>query len=565
MSPRFLRALIVIALAASLVGSAFGADDAADTIAYRLLDADGAAASETALRTAADVLARRFNAAGWAGVEIAVVAAPLRLTVKLPRDLAPRRNEALALAERPGTLELRIVASPDVTQQLHDEKNLPSYLAWIPAPHGGPDYLVQEPEKPWRVEVERMKKAGVDERSPEFVAARRRLDEALRDEVFTGDQLAVAEARSQPGGEYVVYFAFRADRKEAFEKFTERHVGDFVAIVVDGKVQSVPRIRSKLPGEGIIEGGRGPIGFTAEEAKQFAAVISSGAIPGRLVRVADDASHVLSFRFDWWPGDVSPRGDRELAAKKAAGEIVVQRCAHAGFVGVTSAVVADGTSVEFRVPSSLAGGDDAVRRLAARRGRIELRVRAETTLEDEWRERKLEGVTTPPNGYAWADDEHGGLAMLVETPEAPLLAKIDEFVSKGGAKDNAEEWRALKAEIEKTAAAYIFTNADVAETSVERSISTWGAATHLRVAVRFALKDERRAAFEKFTGDHLGRGLALVVDGKVHVCPIIKAAIPGEGKLIAPGTGYTDESAQEIAALLASPPLPCRLVPTETK
>ena len=48
----------------------------------------------------------------------------------------------------------------------------------------------------------------------------------------------------------------------------------------------------------------------------------------------------------------------------------------------------------------------------------------------------------------------------------------------------------------------------------------------MHVAVRFELKEDRRAAFEKLTGENVGRGLCVLLDGKVHVCPAIKSALP---------------------------------------
>jgi hypothetical protein len=281
---------------------------------------------------------------------------------------------------------------------------------------------------------------------------------------------------------------------------------------------------------------------------------------------ADDASRVVAFRVEGWPGENTAKLDGSESAmklKKVAAEILAKRCAHAGLDGVTAAV--GGIGVEAKLPPALAGREGDVRRLAARRGCIEFRVRAETGFEDEWKERKLEGVTTPPKGFEWAEDEQSGRATLLETPEADAFAKIQALVGQDDGKDHADEWRATKAAFEKVRASSVFDNADVAEATVERSISTYGAATHLRVAIRFTLKDARRAAFEKFTGDHVGRALAIVIDGKVHLCLPIAAAIPGEAKWIGPGTGYTDESAQEIAALLACGPLPCRLVAAETK
>jgi len=276
---------------------------------------------------------------------------------------------------------------------------------------------------------------------------------------------------------------------------------------------------------------------------------------------AEDAPRVLAFSAVKWPGDSSGPNP---ATKKAACDLIVARCKHAGFDGVTASVGADGIGVEVRVPAGLAANEAAIRRLAERRGLFEFRIRAESGFEQEHRERTSEGAP-PPNGHGWIDDEHGGLRALIETPEKALHDKILELVSKDDGKDRAEEWRAVKADLEKVEAASVFTNADIATATVQRSISTYGAMTRLRIAVRFEFKETRKAAFEKFTGGHVGRALAVVLDGKVHVCPVIKSAIPGEGQWIGPGNGYTDEEAQETAALLACGPLPCRLVAEKGK
>ena len=59
----------------------------------------------------------------------------------------------------------------------------------------------------------------------------------------------------------------------------------------------------------------------------------------------------------------------------------------------------------------------------------------------------------------------------------------------------------------------------------------------------------------------------VIVDGDVwlHVAPVINSAIPGAGELRAPGTGYTETEAQEMAAILECGPLPLRLVPRKEK
>ena len=60
---------------------------------------------------------------------------------------------------------------------------------------------------------------------------------------------------------------------------TEANVGRLLAIVLDGKIQSAPRINEKIPGgEAQITGS-----FSPEEATELALVLRSGALPAPIV------------------------------------------------------------------------------------------------------------------------------------------------------------------------------------------------------------------------------------------------------------------------------------------
>ncbi len=560
-------------LLCALVAAASGGDDAA-TIVYRLDCADGKPPAAQEVKNAVDVLAKRFNAAGLTGIEVEPSTTAGQLTVRLPKPLVARAESISELAERPGTLAFRIVSQREAELKHMEEidalgarQKAPSDCEWVPEADGASRgaRLVEVPEKPLRMEVGALHAKGAAEDSAEYKAVVARYEQAVRECVFTGDQIARAQVQRQHG-EVVVYFEFNAERKPYFAAFTKKNVNREMAMIVDGKVASAPTIRSELPGEGIIESGHGLFGFTDEEAKEFVAVLSAGSFGGRLIRVSAAASsHVLAFKVDTLaPGSGTPCFAVVAEMTKNPADILAKRCAHVGLDGVTTSIREDG-DVVARVPASLADGDAGVRRLAARTGFFELRIRAETTFEDEWRERRLAGAAKPPVGYAWCDPEDGALPILVEVPEADAAAKAESLLAQRVRPSLAEDWHAAELALEKVLASSCFTNADVAAATVERSISTYGAYTRLRVAVRFELKDARKAAFEKFTGDHVGRSLAVVLDGKVHLCLPIKSAIPGEGRWIGPGTGYTDESAQETAALLACDPLPCRLVPENDK
>jgi preprotein translocase subunit SecD len=542
------------------------------SMTFRLADEPGRPATADDTLTAFRILACRFSAAGLAGIRITPHAEG-RIDVTLPRGLAEKAESVWQLAERSGTVELRIQADAAKERELrkaHEEQSgaagTPPEFAWVPCLHDAHDMLVCTPEKPLLLALQRLDKAGVAHDAVEYVAAKKAYEEVVRDEVFTGDQIRRAEVQAQNTKD-VVFFSFKEDRRPFFAAFTERHVHECLAIILDGKVDSAPLINSKLPGEGIIEG-IGPTGFTDAEANALVAVLLSGALPRRLVRVAPGEAAapsgelLLAYSAAAWDG----AGRVMFDDPKTAADVVVKRCAHAGFDGVVACVGADGASVEVRVPKALAADETAIRHLVERRGDVSFRVRAPQKLEDEQRDKRLNEGAPPPEGYTWIPDERSSLMALVETPEAPLAAKLAALLQqKGSGPDVAAAYDEGRSRLDAVRAASVFTNEDIVAASVRRSLSTYGAQSLMHVNVRFEFADPRKAAFEKFTGANVGRELCVVVEGKVHVAPVINSAIPGAGELRAPGTGYTETEAQEMAAILECGPLPLRLVPRKEK
>jgi preprotein translocase subunit SecD len=64
-----------------------------------------------------------------------------------------------------------------------------------------------------------------------------------------------------------------------FQRFSGQHVGDYLAIVLDGEVMSAPVIRDRIGARGQIE--MGP-GTPLEEARDLALVLRAGALPAKL-------------------------------------------------------------------------------------------------------------------------------------------------------------------------------------------------------------------------------------------------------------------------------------------
>lgn len=268
------------------------------------------------------------------------------------------------------------------------------------------------------------------------------------------------------------------------------------------------------------------------------------------------------YRVEAWAdgADVTPE------TLQATADVITKRLAHPGYPrGMPKVVVKDGGIQVVLSPDGTAE-EDLYRHLVERRGDVEFRIRAKEATEDEHRDRRLQADAAPPPGFAWHVDEQNPLQALVEMPEAPLAAKLAEIAAKEP-KDDAQKaaLAAAQADLDKVRAESVFTNADIGAASVRRAVSTVGAQWLMHVSVRFEFKEERRAAFEKFTGANVGRVLCVVVEDKVHVAPLIKSALPGMGEIRAPGTGYTDDQAREMAAILECGPLPLKLVPEKGK
>jgi len=88
-----------------------------------------------------------------------------------------------------------------------------------------------------------------------------------------GLQSAIAQV-DQLGTEWVVNFTLNDRGAEVFGDFTARHIGQPLAIVLDGVVISAPVIRDALTDGGTISGG-----FTQEDAQQLAVQLRYGALP----------------------------------------------------------------------------------------------------------------------------------------------------------------------------------------------------------------------------------------------------------------------------------------------
>ncbi|HKJ03249.1 MAG TPA: protein translocase subunit SecD, partial [Longimicrobiales bacterium] len=97
---------------------------------------------------------------------------------------------------------------------------------------------------------------------------------------LTGEYLENATAGRDPQfNQSQVQFELSRAGGRQFQRFTSQHVGDYLAIVLDGEVMSAPVIRDRIGARGQIEMGAGT---PLEEARDLALVLRAGALPAKL-------------------------------------------------------------------------------------------------------------------------------------------------------------------------------------------------------------------------------------------------------------------------------------------
>lgn len=95
--------------------------------------------------------------------------------------------------------------------------------------------------------------------------------------VVTGRDLRTARASLDENGRPAVAFTLNSEGASKFGRATGENVGRSLAIILDGKVQSAPRIDSRITSEGRISGV-----FTQEEVSNLSLILRSGSLPATL-------------------------------------------------------------------------------------------------------------------------------------------------------------------------------------------------------------------------------------------------------------------------------------------
>ncbi len=95
--------------------------------------------------------------------------------------------------------------------------------------------------------------------------------------IISGTDLRDARAAVDSTEQPVTAFTLTAEAGKRFQRYTEAHIGDRSAIVVDGEILSVPTIQDVIRDSGEIRGAR-----TRQEAEDLAVKLRSGALPASI-------------------------------------------------------------------------------------------------------------------------------------------------------------------------------------------------------------------------------------------------------------------------------------------
>jgi preprotein translocase subunit SecD len=98
----------------------------------------------------------------------------------------------------------------------------------------------------------------------------------------TGTDLKTARVQKGRMGEPVIGFSMTPDGARKFGELTGNNVGKQLAIVLDNKIESAPRINSRIDDQGVIEGR-----FTQQQASDLALILRSGSLPASLTTLEE--------------------------------------------------------------------------------------------------------------------------------------------------------------------------------------------------------------------------------------------------------------------------------------
>jgi len=208
---------------------------AGETLGYRIVLAPISGVEPETLQETAGIVENRLQALGLSAVVALSDAGTIQVDVVAPEDL----DAMLATIQEAGLLEF--VDFSGVLSQLGDLADDVIATSFDPARENGT--LNPLTEQPFAT-------------------------------VLTGDDIASAQVVELAAG-WGVQFAFTETGGQAMVDFTGSHIGEPLAILIDGEVLSTPIIQSEFGAEGGLLQGN----FSQEEAERLALQLNLGSLP----------------------------------------------------------------------------------------------------------------------------------------------------------------------------------------------------------------------------------------------------------------------------------------------
>ncbi len=73
-----------------------------------------------------------------------------------------------------------------------------------------------------------------------------------------------------------------------------------------------------------------------------------------------------------------------------------------------------------------------------------------------------------------------------------------------------------------------------------------------RLGVKYWIYPEQQMEFSRWTGSHIGRRMAVLLNGEMTCCLPLRTALPGNGILVGSAEGYTEDEAEAIVESLSN-------------
>lgn len=323
--------------------------------------------------------------------------------------------------------------------------------------------------------------------------------------ILTGADLINSEIMFNSQHEPLIICEFTPSASDKFGRFTKDHVGQYLTILLDGKVLSSPIVKAAITdGTGMIDGH-----FSKDEAQRIVDQLNSGTLPFPL--------RVLSSKV------VGPGGNDEQQSSNQRGSV----------------------ELELQVPGDkhTPTSDEMQRVMQVVRKRLDPQDKTPVTITLAGMDRiklQVPGATDP-----------AALTTLICQPALLEFVDTADKCFDNGTDFNQPGTAFRAAEYAKYET--ILTGADLAQTEMSLKYEN-------RPAILLEFEPGAAEKLREFSINHINQYLAVLLDGKVLENPIIKDEIKG-GKCVILSEFTTDEAQRIVSQLNAGAlPVPLKVI-----